>query len=131
MPVAERTANVVTHLTRWQQRMRALQIAQARLEHLTGAGMNCALMGPSWELASAYTAEVAVRLRADRWLQWYWLDNQMGEAGKRVRIGGLVFAQVRTLRHLARIIVAHRENPTDPATATALTATDLAAPAGP
>jgi hypothetical protein len=103
--------------------MRALQVSQAQLEALTWASKECRLMAPAWELAAAYTREVALRLRADDWLDWYWLDNRMGESALSAGLGAVSIPHVRTIRHLARIIVAHRDHPTHPAQATALSRT--------
>ena len=58
-----------------------------------------------WSMWDSYTAAVSERIGDDfEWLQWFWLENDMGRRGFEVKSIGGRSMKVKTLRDLARVI---------------------------
>lgn len=95
---------IVKRLDVWQKRHAALCQQTQALAKLTGAMPDCELMLPVLDVWNAYTSALSELIGDDDgWLEWYQFEGDMGRKPMGVSLGGKTI-NVRTLRHLARVI---------------------------
>ena len=92
-------------LRHWKRRHAELEMAFGDFNALTGALPDCKLMAPIFDVWTAYTVAVS-ELVGDKaeWLQWYQYECKMGKRPMVVMFENGKELNVRTLRHLARVI---------------------------
>lgn len=92
-------------LKHWKRRHNELMDAYGDLNKLTSAMPDCKLLRPVFDVWTAYTVAIS-ELIGDRneWLQWYEFECDMGNRPKTVVFVNGRELEVKTLRHLARVI---------------------------
>ena len=92
-------------LKHWKRRQNELMAAYGDLAKLTSAMPDCKLLRPVFDVWTAYTVAVSELIGdRDEWLQWYELECDMGKRPKAVAFADGRELEVKTLRHLARVI---------------------------
>lgn len=101
-------AEMMPLLKAWAERHAALSKQMDALASIFGGTFEGPLFDAVWLTWDAYTDQLAHRIGDDAgWLQWYCGDNDMGAKGLEVSSFTRTI-KVRTLRHLATVIVGSR-----------------------
>ena len=101
-------AEMLPLLREWAARHAALSKQMDALADIVGATIDGPLFDAVWLTWDAYTEHLSHRIGdGHQWLQWYCNDNDMGAKGLTARSWTLQI-DVRTLRHLARVIAGSR-----------------------
>jgi hypothetical protein len=75
---------MLQHLKRWESVVREIEAVDDALEELTGREPEGRLTTAMWAAVGAYAETLETLLigsSANTWLEWYWVENRMGERG--------------------------------------------------
>jgi hypothetical protein len=75
---------MLLHLKRWEAAVREVEAVDDALEELTGRAPEGRLTQAMWAALGAYGETLETLLigsSANAWLEWYWIENRMGERG--------------------------------------------------
>jgi hypothetical protein len=82
---------MLQHLQRWERVVLEVQEVDEALEALTGREPEGRLTTAMWATVGAYSEILETLLigsAVNNWLEWYWIENQMGERAFSVVLAG-------------------------------------------
>lgn len=98
--------HIENRLRHWKRRYAEMDSAYEKFRQLTGAMPDSKLWKPFFDIWTDYTVSVSELIGdKDEWLQWYQYECHMGKRPMKVILKGGQELEVRTLRHLARVIM--------------------------
>ena len=99
-------SEIVKILTAWQQAQTQADAGIEPLYKLLGCTPDAPVIDAYYRLATAHTAAVAQLVGdADGWLDWFQHENDMGARGFEASPSNGKSRKVRTLAHLASLII--------------------------
>lgn len=81
---------MLQHLQRWERVVLEVQAVDDELESLAGRSPEGRLTTAMWAAIGAYSETLETLLigsAASAWLEWYWIENDMGAKGYIAAIG--------------------------------------------
>lgn len=78
---------ILQHLTRWAEVIAEIEAVDDALEQLTMRAPEGRLTTAMWSAVGAYGETLEALLigsSASNWLEWYWIENDMGKKGMNV-----------------------------------------------
>jgi hypothetical protein len=91
-------------LSEWQTTLEGMDEQVNKLADFLRCGLEAPLFEATSTLADKYTKAIAEKVGdTSKWLEWYWLENDMGNAGLHAVLAGKE-TKVRTAGELASVI---------------------------
>lgn len=81
---------MLQHLQRWERVVLEVQAVDEELESLTGRSPEGRMTKIMWAAIGAYSETLETLLigsAVNNWLEWYWIENQMGARAFSVVLG--------------------------------------------
>lgn len=99
-------AQIEKTLTEWKKLHLEMEAALEPLYDLTGAAPDSPLLNAFYAIKSAHTDAVSAMVGdMGGWLDWFELENKMGERGLEASQHGKL-RKVKTIKHLAALVLA-------------------------
>lgn len=105
-------AVILPHLQRWADVVTDLDSAMDALDEVTGCNPESRLRTAIYAATGLANEWAAAQCNTTRgWIEWYWLENNMGAAGMEAGFDGQL-RKIETLEALAAMIAEHTRRAT-------------------